>query len=164
MSETSLDNLSHRVGQLLKKQGYLMTTAESCTGGGVAQAITEIAGSSAWFDRSFVTYSNEAKMEMLGVEAQSLLRFGAVSEEVATEMALGAVQNSRAQLAVSITGIAGPGGGSEDKPVGTVCFALAVGGGIIQVQRCLFVGDRTQVRNQSVYHSLQLIEKYMKNI
>ncbi|OBT17324.1 damage-inducible protein CinA [Vibrio sp. UCD-FRSSP16_10] len=163
MSETSLDYLSHQVGKLLKKHGYLMATAESCTGGGVAQAITEIAGSSAWFDRAFITYSNEAKMEMLAVQAQSLQQHGAVSEQVAKEMALGAVKHSRAQIAVSITGIAGPSGGSDDKPVGTVCFGLAVEDGFVQVQRCLFAGDRTQVRNQSVYHALQLIENHINN-
>ncbi|MEZ8990349.1 nicotinamide-nucleotide amidase [Vibrio breoganii] len=163
MSERTLDNLSAQVGKLLEKNGWMMTTAESCTGGGVAQAVTEIAGSSAWFDRAFVTYSNEAKMEMLGVSSSSLERFGAVSEEVAQEMALGAVEHSAAQIAVSITGIAGPGGGSEDKPVGTVCFALALNTDLIQVQRCVFAGDRAQVRNQSVYHALQLIEKYIES-
>lgn len=163
MSERTLDNLSARVGKLLEQNGWMMATAESCTGGGVAQAITEIAGSSAWFDRAFVTYSNEAKMEMLGVASHSLDSFGAVSEEVAKEMALGAVKHSAAQIAVSITGIAGPGGGSEDKPVGTVCFGLAFNTELIQVQRCVFTGDRAEVRNQSVYHALQLIEKYIEN-
>ncbi|GAD78544.1 nicotinamide-nucleotide amidase [Vibrio ezurae] len=162
MSDTTLDKLSLRVGELLKKQGYMMATAESCTGGGVAQAVTEIAGSSQWFDRAFVTYSNEAKVEMLAVKECSLEQFGAVSIEVAAEMALGAVQHSRAQIAVSITGIAGPGGGTQDKPVGTVCFGLAVGSELIQVQHCLFTGDRTQVRNQSVCHALQLIEKHIE--
>ncbi|WP_261815953.1 CinA family protein [Vibrio gallicus] len=161
MNDLCLLSLSKDVGQLLKKQGWMLATAESCTGGGVAQTVTEIAGSSAWFDRAFITYSNEAKHEMLGVNPKLIQQHGAVSEEVATEMALGALVHSNASIAVSITGIAGPGGGSDAKPVGTVCFALAVLSEVIQVNTVHFTGDRGEVRNKSIQYSLQLIEKYI---
>ncbi len=164
MSDLSLLTLSKNVGELLKKQGWMMATAESCTGGGVAQTVTEIAGSSAYFDRAFVTYSNEAKQEMIGVDAALIDEFGAVSEPVAKAMAMGALENSNAQVAVSITGIAGPGGATETKPVGTVCFGLASEGKPIQVTTEYFSGDRSEVRNQSICNALQLIEKYMENI
>ena len=118
-----------RLGCALESDGALIACAESCTGGLIAAALTEIGGSSRWFDRGFVTYSNEAKQELLGVSLQSLQRFGAVSEPVAREMAQGALRRSRARIALAVTGIAGPGGGSLDKPVGTVCFAWALRGG-----------------------------------
>lgn len=129
-------NLAEELGATLKARGLMLTLAESCTGGMVAQLVTSIAGSSAWFDRGFVTYSNAAKVEMLGVSAETLKQFGAVSEEVAKEMVLGCLKpsclksgmqkNNSAHIAVSITGIAGPDGGTIAKPVGTVCFAWAV--------------------------------------
>lgn len=117
-----------RLGRALESDGALIACAESCTGGLIAAALTEIGGSSRWFDRGFVTYSNEAKQDLLGVSQQSLQRFGAVSEPVAREMAQGALRRSRARIALAVTGIAGPGGGSPDKPVGTVCFAWALRG------------------------------------
>ena len=119
-----------RLGRALESGGMMVATAESCTGGLIATALTEIGGSSRWFDRGFVTYSNEAKQELLGVSAQSLERFGAVSEQVAREMALGALTRSRALIALAVTGIAGPGGGGPGKPVGTVCFAWALRAGL----------------------------------
>jgi nicotinamide-nucleotide amidase len=147
-------DLAARVGRALQAKGWLLATAESCTGGGVAQAMTEIAGSSAWFERGFVTYSNAAKTEMLNVPAELIGRVGAVSEEVAGAMAVGALANSRAQVALSTTGIAGPGGAVPGKPVGTVCFGWAVEGRI-HTERLLLHGDRHAVRDQTVAHALQ---------
>jgi nicotinamide-nucleotide amidase len=131
-----------------------VATAESCTGGWAAQVITHTAGSSAWFDRGFVTYSNEAKQDMLGVRPETLAAHGAVSEETAAEMACGALAHSDATLALSITGIAGPTGGSPDKPVGTVCFGWCVRDGLPQTERRQFAGDREAVRRQAVIHAL----------
>jgi nicotinamide-nucleotide amidase len=132
----------------------MIVTAESCTGGWVAQELTAIAGSSAWFDRGFVTYSNEAKQEMLGVRAETLKKHGAVSEETALEMAQGALQRSRGTVALAITGVAGPTGGTPAKPVGTVCFAWATKARLARVETRQFPGDREAVRRQSVEYSL----------
>lgn len=143
------------LGRRLEREGAMVACAESCTGGLVAAALTEVAGSSAWFDRGFVTYSNAAKREQLGVSAQSLERFGAVSEAVAREMAEGALNRSASALALAITGIAGPGGGSPDKPVGTVCFAWAVQGKGVWVHTLKLPGDRAAVRQQAALHALQ---------
>ena len=143
-----------RVGERLKAAGEVLATAESCTGGWAAQVVTSVAGSSAWFDRGFVTYSNAAKQEMLGVRPETLGRHGAVSEQTAREMARGALERSAATLAVSVTGIAGPGGGSAEKPVGTVCFAWAAGGEVTSETR-RFPGDRESVRRQSVIRALE---------
>ncbi len=147
--------LAAEVGAALQQRGWMLALAESCTGGGAAQAVTEVAGSSGWFDRGFVTYSNEAKMEMLGVSAGGLKQYGAVSEQVAREMAAGALRHSQAQMAASITGIAGPGGGSVEKPVGMVCFAWATTDGVLVSRTCHFEGDREAVRRQSVAILLQ---------
>lgn len=138
----------------LKPQKIMLVTAESCTGGWVSEAITAIPGSSAWFDRGFVTYSNAAKNEMLGVKLSTLDQFGAVSEETAREMAAGALNNSHAHLSVAITGIAGPDGGTNDKPVGTVWFAWADQNSIVATQH-IFAGDRTKVREQAVVIALE---------
>lgn len=143
-----------QVAERLKARGGMIVTAESCTGGWVAQALTAIAGSSAWFERGFVTYSNEAKQEMLGVRAETLRNHGAVSEETAREMAQGALSRSRGTLALSITGIAGPTGGSAQKPVGTVCFGWATKQGTLRAETKHFFGDREAVRRQSVEYSL----------
>lgn len=148
--------LAQQVGAALNKKNIILSTAESCTGGGIAYAITDIAGSSAWFDRGFVTYSNEAKHDMLSVPAITISQHGAVSEEVATAMAEGAVKNSLATVAVSTTGIAGPGGAVPGKPVGTVCFAWKVDDRIVVDRQC-FSGDRQSVRQQSIVHSLQTL-------
>jgi nicotinamide-nucleotide amidase len=142
-----------QLADLLRAQTCLLATAESCTGGLIAAACTDLAGSSDWFERGFVTYSNQAKTEMLGVAAPLVATHGAVSEPVVRAMAQGALQQSRAQVAVAVTGIAGPGGGSADKPVGTVWFAWALPGGLTsQVQH--FAGDRASVRAATVAHAL----------
>src|SRR5512141_3179299 len=130
MSSETLIALATLVGARLRAKGLMLTTAESCTGGWVAQAVTAIAGSSDWFERGFVTYSDAAKQEMLGVSAATLAAHGAVSEQTAREMAAGAIAHSRAQVALAITGIAGPSGGSPQKPVGMVCFAWTGKGGV----------------------------------
>ena len=145
---------AEKVAQRLKARGGMIVTAESCTGGWVAQALTAIAGSSAWFDRGFVTYSNDAKQEMLGVRAETLKKHGAVSEETAREMVQGALARSRGTLALAITGIAGPAGGTAEKPVGTVCFGWATKHGPIRAETKHFPGDREAVRRQSVEYSL----------
>ena len=155
-----LETLAARLGALLVNEQLKLVTAESCTGGWVAQCLTAIAGSSAWFDRGFVTYSNEAKQEMLGVPPDMLAEHGAVSQPVAVAMAEGALRNSRADWAVAITGIAGPTGGSPQKPVGTVCFAWGGRDGRIVTSTRHFPGSREDVRAQSVEHALSgLIER-----
>ena len=153
--DDALTHLAAEVGLRLKKRRWMLATAESCTGGWVAAAMTAIAGSSEWFERGFVTYSNEAKHEMLGVPAELIERHGAVSEEVARAMAVGALRHSRAQITLSITGVAGPGGGSDDKPVGLVCFGWAVGNLTQVVETKRFSGDREAVRRAAVNHALQ---------
>jgi nicotinamide-nucleotide amidase len=152
-----MNQLAQRVGERLKAHRALLVTAESCTGGWAAQAVTAIAGSSDWFERGFVTYSNAAKEEMLGVRHETLARHGAVSEETAREMALGALQHSRGTIALAITGIAGPSGGSASKPVGTVCFAWAEKGHAASAETRRFSGDRDAVRRQSVEHALRKV-------
>jgi nicotinamide-nucleotide amidase len=155
MPPDTLTTLVAAVGAKLRASGWMLTTAESCTGGWVAQAVTAIAGSSDWFERGFVTYSDAAKQEMLGVSARTLAAHGAVSEQTARDMATGALAHSRAQVALAITGIAGPGGGSPEKPVGMVCFAWAAAGDKISVDTRYFEGDRESVRRQSVIVALQ---------
>jgi nicotinamide-nucleotide amidase len=126
-----------------------VASAESCTGGGIAAALTDVPGSSAWFDRGFVTYSNQAKQDMLGVSPETLLRYGAVSRETVIEMVRGALARSPAQLGVAVSGVAGPGGGTRDKPVGTVWIAWATANDVAAVHR-LFPGDRAAVRAATV--------------
>lgn len=138
------------LGRVLEARGWRVATAESCTGGLIAGAITDIAGSSAWFDRGFVTYSNSAKEEMLGVRAQTLLAHGAVSEQTAREMAAGALARGGSDLAVAVTGIAGPAGGSAAKPVGMVCFGWAKRGQPVESSTRQFGGDRAAIRAASV--------------
>ena len=142
------------IAEILQKNGWLMATAESCTGGMIAAACTDLAGSSNWFERGFVSYSNEAKTELLGVDAGLIARHGAVSEAVARAMVQGALARSRAQVAVAVTGVAGPGGGSAAKPVGTVWFGWATPAGIHTELRC-FEGGRAAVRAATVQHALQ---------
>lgn len=151
------DDLAWRaaaVGDRLAAAGLALVTAESCTGGWIAKVLTDLPGSSAWFERGFVTYSNAAKQELLGVAAPTLAEHGAVSEPVARAMAAGALAHSRAQVAVAVTGIAGPSGGSDHKPVGMVCFAWTWPGGAASTTQC-FAGDREQVRQQAVAVALQ---------
>ncbi|HSH42651.1 MAG TPA: CinA family protein [Arenicellales bacterium] len=140
--------------ELLDRQ-WRCVTAESCTGGGIARALTELAGSSDWFERGFVTYSNEAKQDMLGVRDETLARHGAVSEETAREMAEGALARSRGQAAIAVTGIAGPSGSSPTKPVGTVVFAWALEGGATATRVRHFEGDRQAVREASVEQGIE---------
>ena len=157
--EPELLALSASVGAAaLAKSGQhqlLLATAESCTGGWAAQVITHTAGSSAWFERGFVTYSNQAKVDMLGVRQETLDRYGAVSQETAAEMAAGALKNSKAMISLAITGIAGPTGGSPGKPVGTVCFAWCRVGEAAVTETAVFAGDREAVRRQAVLHALR---------
>jgi nicotinamide-nucleotide amidase len=150
-----LTELTEQLAKLLLQQQKLLAVAESCTGGWLAKSLTDIAGSSQWFERGFVTYSNASKEEMLGVQPATLQREGAVSEAVVLEMANGVLDHSRADIAVAISGIAGPGGGVPGKPVGTVCFAWAVKDSIHQKDTRYFEGDREAVRQQSVACALQ---------
>ena len=154
--EMNDEELVSRLGEILVRRKLFMCTAESCTGGGIAHAITEIAGSSAWFDRAYVTYSNQAKISMLGVAAETLERFGAVSEQVATEMVAGALRASGVDIAVSVTGVAGPGGGTKDKPVGMVCFGWS-NGQRLYTSTQHFSGDRAAVRAASVRFALESV-------
>lgn len=155
MADPTFLTLSAELGAALQVRGWSLALAESCTGGWAGEVVTMTPGSSVWFDRGFVTYSNAAKMEMLGVAASTLQQHGAVSEQTAREMALGALSHSQAQVAGAITGIAGPDGGSADKPVGTVCFAWALPGGQLLSETRRFDGDREAVRRQSVETLLQ---------
>ncbi|TSA06831.1 MAG: CinA family protein [Comamonadaceae bacterium] len=141
------------LARLLLERKLMLVTAESCTGGLIAAACTDLAGSSAWFERGFVTYSNDAKMELLGVEERLLRRAGAVCEGVARAMVTGALAHSKAQVAVAVTGVAGPTGGSASKPVGTVWFGFAVPGQVV-TEKCHFDGDRAAVRAATVRHAL----------
>jgi nicotinamide-nucleotide amidase len=148
--DAELFELAEQLGRLLKAKGKTMATAESCTGGWIAQTITEVPGSSAWFDRGFVTYSNAAKVQMLGVSPKTLETYGAVSAETATEMAMGALAHSDADVAVAVTGIAGPDGGTAEKPVGTVFIAWAYKDGVAKVIKKQFAGNRRKIREQTV--------------
>lgn len=151
---TVTQQLATELGQLLLRKNLSITTAESCTGGGIAYALTAISGSSAYLDRSFVTYSNKAKQQMLGVKSATLLQCGAVSEDTVVEMARGAATAASATVAIAVSGIAGPTGGTPQKPVGTVCFGFAVTGHVVSMTR-VFRGDRDQVRQQSIDFALQ---------
>jgi nicotinamide-nucleotide amidase len=152
----SIYQLAESLGQALQARHWQLALAESCTGGGIAQAITDVPGSSAWFDRGFVTYSNAAKQDMLGVQAATLQRVGAVSGETALEMVVGALAHSGADLAIAVTGIAGPGGGTPEKPVGTVYIASQQRGCEGLCIKKVFPGDRLAVRRQVVAFCLQL--------
>jgi nicotinamide-nucleotide amidase len=154
-----MDALAKNVGQALRTAKASLVTAESCTGGWAAQVMTSVAGSSEWFERGFVTYSDASKQELLGVRAETLARHGAVSEETAREMARGALERSRGTVALAITGVAGPGGGTREKPVGTVCFAWARRGEGERSETRRFEGDREAVRRQSVVHALDGVLK-----
>lgn len=150
-----LDRLSAEVGLALQARRMMLVSAESCTGGGIGEAITRTAGSSGWFERGFVTYTDQSKQEMLGVRAETLDIFGAVSEQAAREMALGALCASRAHIASSVTGIAGPGGETPGKPVGMVSFCWALREGSLKTETCHFSGGRAEVRRQAIIHALQ---------
>jgi nicotinamide-nucleotide amidase len=155
MTEDDITRLARVLGRACRKRGVDIASAESCTGGGCAAAITRISGSAKWFERGFVTYTNVAKKEMLGVSQRTLRLFGAVSEEVAREMAAGALKRSHADISVSITGIAGPTGGSRKKPVGLVCFGWGYRRGSVQTRMFRFKGNRVEIRRQAVAVALQ---------
>ena len=148
-------DIAKKVGRELELQGFILTTAESCTGGWIAQEITAVPGSSAWFEYGFVTYSNKAKQKMLGVDPDIIHTYGAVSQQVVIQMAEGALKNSGASIAVAVSGVAGPGGGSEEKPVGTVWLAWAMREKSTVTLANLFSGDREEVRKQSVQKALE---------
>ena len=154
MPDEVLTELAVKLGDRLRAVGLTAATAESCTGGWIAKCITDIAGSSEWFDRGFVTYSNEAKTDQLGVPAAVIAEHGAVSEDAARAMAAGALAHRRADVVVAVTGVAGPGGGSEDKPVGTVWFCWQRRGGEGMTRVVPFDGDRETVRRESVKAAL----------
>ena len=163
----SLDQSAAELGKTCTALGIKMVTAESCTGGLIAGTLTDVPGASTWFDRGFVTYSNEAKKAMLGVREETLEEFGAVSKETAEEMALGAIAHSGAGAAVSVTGIAGPGGGTPEKPVGTVCFGFAES--VTGFPRCTtvvkhFDGDRASVRAQSVAFAIEEMKRLLDSL
>ncbi|AUN95912.1 CinA family protein [Pseudazoarcus pumilus] len=155
--DDELEALATEVGRWLTQHGWLLATAESCTGGWISTAVTAVAGSSDWFDRGFVTYSYEAKEEVLGVARATLERHGAVSEAVVRQMATGALTASRADIALAVSGIAGPGGATADKPVGTVCFAWARRDGAVTSETLRFDGDRRAVRLATVRHALGVL-------
>jgi nicotinamide-nucleotide amidase len=157
---TDINELAAQVGKALQDKGLLLATAESCTGGGVAQAITEIAGSTGWFDCGFVCYSNASKTEMLDVPAAMMAQLGSVSEEVAAVMAQGALGSSNAHVALSTTGIAGPTGAVPGKPIGTVCFGWATADAV-HTERLVFAGDRHAVREQTVVHALKGLLRFI---
>jgi len=156
-AEAQIQALAQQAGQALLGAGLRAVTAESCTGGGIASALTDVPGSSGWFERGYVTYSNSAKQQDLGVAAQLIADHGAVSKPVVEQMASGALRASGADVAVAVSGIAGPDGGSEDKPVGLVWLAVARRGGATHAKRCLFPGARAEVRRAAVAEALRLI-------
>lgn len=153
-ADADLARLAKELGAGLRRRRCKLAIAESCTGGWIAKCITDIAGSSQWFDRGFVAYTNRAKQDLLGVTPQVLLQFGAVSSQVVKEMAEGALLRSNADVALAVTGIAGPDGGSPDKPVGTVWFAWAARGQAVETRQMRFDGDRDMVRRAAVAAAL----------
>jgi nicotinamide-nucleotide amidase len=164
--------LTEQLAEVLLQHGWMLATAESCTGGLIASRCTDLSGSSQWFERGFVTYSNEAKHEMLGVDSALIAEHGAVSEAVAQAMALGALRHSRAQVSVAVTGVVGPTGGSADKPVGTVWLAWATPSDAgptlgaetawVKTQRMQFSGDRAAVREATVQHAIKTLLDLLK--
>jgi competence/damage-inducible protein CinA C-terminal domain len=156
-----LFELARLLGEELKARNLWLATAESCTGGWVGEAVTAVSGSSAWYDRGFITYTNQAKQDMLGVSAETLGAHGAVSEATVREMALGALAHSRAQVALAISGIAGPTGGTPEKPVGLVWFAWAFKDGRVEAEQRVFAGDRQSVRRQAVEYALKRLLKLL---
>ncbi|WP_455425528.1 nicotinamide-nucleotide amidase [Dryocola sp. LX212] len=164
MTDKTLRQLSHQLGEVLGPLGATVTTAESCTGGWIAKIITDVSGSSAWFERGFVTYSNEAKHQMIGVDSCTLETHGAVSEAVVREMAQGALYAAGADYAISVSGIAGPNGGSDEKPVGTVWFGFASKQDGTLARQQLFDGDRDAVRRKATEYALQTLwDEFLKN-
>jgi nicotinamide-nucleotide amidase len=163
MSDQAVEAMTSRCADYLRRRGHRLAVAESCTGGWLAKVLTDMAGSSDWFDRGYVTYSNQAKQTMLGVSASTLETDGAVSEACVIEMTQGALRESAADVALAISGVAGPGGGSEQKPVGTVCFAWQLKGSEAIARQIRFEGDRDQVRWQAVVHALTRLEQLLRD-
>ncbi len=161
MLTKKIAELSQQVGQLLLARQQTVTTAESCTGGGISFALTEVSGSSSWFERAFVTYSNEAKHQMVNVDWATLEKYGAVSEAVVLEMAKGALDVAKSDWAIAVSGIAGPSGGSEEKPVGTVCFAWATASQH-WVETCVFDGNRHEIRQKTIEYALIKLTAYLQ--
>lgn len=155
ISDQKLSLLATKLGDSLIQRGIMLASAESCTGGWIGQTITAIPGSSKWYERGFITYSNLSKQEMLGVDEHLLRKFGEVSEQIASEMAVGAICNSPAQLSIAVTGIAGPGGATEGKPVGMICHGWAIKAGLVKSSVCMLKGDRESIRKQAVAIALQ---------
>lgn len=155
VSDEELDQLARELRDKLKAHGWMLATAESCTGGWVGQVVTAIPGSSSWYERGFITYANEAKIDMLGVSPEILAQRGAVSEETACAMAAGALAHSRAQAAIAISGIAGPGGGTPEKPVGLVCYGWALADGTLMSSTCRLGGNRDEIRSRAVAAALR---------
>ena len=153
--ETKVNALLTKIASELNARGWRMATAESCTGGWIAKCCTDMVGSSNWFDRAYVTYSYRAKEQMLGVSNHDLVKHGAVSEEIARQMAIGAKEHSKVAVTVSATGIAGPGGGMPGKPVGLVHFGWCIDNNTVSCDAAVFAGDRDAVRQQTVLHALQ---------
>ncbi len=159
VSDEELHQLARELGDKLCERGWKLATAESCTGGWVGQLVTALPGSSHWYERGFITYANAAKIEMLGVSERTLASHGAVSEETAAAMAAGALKHSHAQATLAITGIAGPGGGTPQKPVGLVCYGWALADGTLMSSTCRLDGDREEIRSRAVAAALRgLIE------
>jgi nicotinamide-nucleotide amidase len=155
VSDEELQQLARELGDKLLARGWILATAESCTGGWVGQLVTAIPGSSHWYERGFITYANAAKIEMLGVLEATLAAHGAVSEETASAMAAGALKHSHADAALAITGIAGPGGGTPQKPVGLVCYGWALADGTLMSSTCRLDGDREEIRSRAVAAALR---------
>ncbi len=155
VSNEELNQLATALGEKLRARGWTLATAESCTGGWVGQLITALPGSSHWYERGFITYANVAKIEMLGVPAEILAAHGAVSEETASAMAAGALSHSHAQAALAISGIAGPSGGTPQKPVGLVCYGWALADGTLMSSTCRLSGDREEIRSRAVAAALR---------
>lgn len=155
MADSALYRLAEEVGEALKDRGLMLATAESCTGGWISEAVTMVPGSSDWFERGFVTYTYISKREMLGVKEATLGQHGAVAEEIVREMVAGALARSHAQVAVAVSGVAGPGGGTPDKPVGTVCLAWGMKDGEARSETARYLGDREAIRRQAVECALR---------
>jgi len=159
VSDEELHQLASELGEKLRARGWMLATAESCTGGWAGQLLTSLPGSSNWYERGFITYANAAKIEMLGVPAEILDTHGAVSEETASAMAAGALAHSHAQATLAISGIAGPGGGTPQKPVGLVCYGWALADGTVMSSTCRLDGDREEIRSRAVAAAMRgLIE------
>jgi nicotinamide-nucleotide amidase len=155
VTDEELHQLATELGDKLRARGWMLATAESCTGGWVGQLLTALPGSSNWYERGFISYANAAKIEMLGVPAEIIDQYGAVSEETASAMAAGALAHSHAQATLAISGIAGPGGGTPQKPVGLVCYGWALEDGTVMSSTCRLDGDREEIRSRAVAAALR---------